>query len=58
MHIDQGVNFSKLATTTKKKKKNSKVGEMTFGASWLHSGPLCADEIVWKNNKFTVYKQC
>ena len=36
-HIDQGVNFRKLAN----KYQNSKVGEMTFGALWLHSGPLC-----------------
>ena len=35
--IDQGVNFRKLA----KKYQNSKVGKMTFGALWLHSGPLC-----------------
>ena len=37
IHIDQGVNFSKLA----KKYQNSKVGEISFGALWLHSGPLC-----------------
>ena len=37
IHIDQGVNFSKPA----KKYQNSKVGKLTFGALWLHSGPLC-----------------
>ena len=33
IHIDQGVNFSKLA----KKYQNSKVGKISFGALWLHS---------------------
>ena len=38
IHRDQGVNFSKLAN----KFQNSQIGKMTFGALWLHSGPLCA----------------
>ena len=44
MHIvDKGVSFSKLA----RKCQNGKVGKMTFGALWLHSGPLC-DAVVQK----------
>ena len=41
IHIDQGVNFSKLA----KKYQNLKVGKMTFGALLLHSGPLWVGSI-------------
>ena len=35
--IDQGVNFCKLA----KHITIQKLGKITFGALWLHSGPLC-----------------
>ena len=40
--IDQGVNFSKLA----KNIKIQKVGKMTFGALWLHSGPMSGENFV------------
>ena len=48
---NQGVNFSTLA----KKYQNSKVGKMTFGALWLHSGPLCGGGMHAEENNAFVF---